>query len=1192
ARVKVFHRLRLRRLAEDEDCATIGPSLIDDPTDRGRLTATPSPTIAITGDCPVEAGGGYTGDGHVLMTVEMAPAGPAGARFAWSRHGGGLVGRGRFDAVAEEIAITHNLPMIAAAGVEGFYLQSLSPEPETGEWRVRFQATVSFSNGVLSVTDAQGTWPAPAGETAFFRLWDGIGDVADFDNGATDLADGIRLEFDPDSGTNYREGDRWQFQARAAGTGFDPSLWPNQAPPQAILYHRAPLAILEWTDGPVDAISAPEDIEDCRDGFPPLTDPCHCCTITVGDGIRSHGDTDSIEEAIDRLPASGGRICLLPGRHETNALISDRAEITISGCGKQSQVIPRLDALDAPIFTLADSECIRIEKLDMIALDGVAVLATSSDDDALRQLTVEETRILACARAIQVEGGSETVIRNNRIRMIDKPGAGVAVYLTGEDARIEDNEIGVVPAAVTPVPPGGPDDLDNPDDPIDPCADPISILLNPGYYLLFVSFTFGFPLTSITPPPYQALGGVQIGAGAERVAVTGNRILGGAGNGITLGGSHLPPPQPEPVEPGADETGPQVISFDRSAIAFQGTAFGADGAPVEGVTIQVTASGSTTSANDRSRGDGRFQMKFPGSEPVPGPYLVDVLEPGVSISGVEVESVSESDRGIVPNLRVFLAAPQAEPQPRLGFLYQIRIEDNDISAMGLNGIGTTPSLAVLDIAPEDPQEPGTPGTPGTPNTNLNSNIDLPDAASIDASAFDGVGDAQVIERETGLREIGAEERAASRRFDLSRATVADALFALIGHPVVDLTILNNRITGNLQTPFTAAMRDYARQFGLGGISLGSVETLTIAGNRIEGNGRRHIDPVCGIFVTLGEQVEITDNLIRDNGRFVSVDAEVERGQRGGIAGIFMAVGFDDLGQDNSPASAKPALRLHDNVVHQPMGRALTVAAAGPVSINANHLTAERSGSEQLDLLAGVALVINLAGTGGLPMGGTMLQGNQIRLGNDSNAFIALALIAAGDLGLDANQIEAMQQGFGLGGQSVMLNSFVFAESIRITGNRFIERDLGQASVQVSAISLSSQMNITAMNEADHCIFAADLSARLVNGPNLILDDTRCRDAVGAAALLPNLPVQGLQGLKTRNVAPPVEELDGTALVYSQALIPGVEALRGYQITQLGRANASKSALGGVLGNEIARLEARSSSRADLLRAVEIRRGQT
>ncbi|MEM0921583.1 MAG: DUF6519 domain-containing protein, partial [Pseudomonadota bacterium] len=268
ARVKVFHRLRLRRLAEDEDCATIGPSLIDDPADRGRLTATPSPTIAITGDCPVEAGGGYTGDGHVLMTVEMAPPGPAGARFAWSRHGGGLVGRGRFDAVAEEIAITHNLPMIAAAGVEGFYLQSLSPEPETGEWRVRFQATVSFSNGVLSVTDVQGTWPAPAGETAFFRLWDGIGDVADFDNGATDLADGIRLEFDPDTGTNYREGDRWQFQARAAGTGFDPSLWPNQAPPQAILYHRAPLAILEWTDGPVDAISAPEDIEDCRDGFP------------------------------------------------------------------------------------------------------------------------------------------------------------------------------------------------------------------------------------------------------------------------------------------------------------------------------------------------------------------------------------------------------------------------------------------------------------------------------------------------------------------------------------------------------------------------------------------------------------------------------------------------------------------------------------------------------------------------------------------------------------------------------------------------------------------------------------------------------------------------------------------------------------------------------------------------------------
>ncbi len=36
--------------------------------------------------------------------------------------------------------------------------------------------------------------------------------------------------------------------------------------------------------------------------------------------------------------------------------------------------------------------------------------------------------------------------------------------------------------------------------------------------------------------PYRAIGGIHVRAGSERVRILENRIVGGAGNGITLGG--------------------------------------------------------------------------------------------------------------------------------------------------------------------------------------------------------------------------------------------------------------------------------------------------------------------------------------------------------------------------------------------------------------------------------------------------------------------------------------------------------------------------------------------------------------------------------------------------------------------------------------------------------------------------------
>ena len=69
----------------------------------------------------------------------------------------------------------------------------------------------------------------------------------------------------------------------------------------------------------------------------------------------------------------------------------------------------------------------------------------------------------------------------------------------------------------------------------------------------------------------------------------------------------------------------------------------------------------------------------------------------------------------------------------------------------------------------------------------------------------------------------------------------------------------------LANPFDRALQLEAQLRGLGGISLGIAEEVLIGHNRIEHNRTRHFDPVCGVFVALGEGVEIYHNLVVENG---------------------------------------------------------------------------------------------------------------------------------------------------------------------------------------------------------------------------------------------------------------------------------------------------------------------------------------
>jgi hypothetical protein len=549
-RVHTAMALRLLRLAADETCDTIGDRL-QDPA-KGTLRVTLQPTTTIPGDCPVVEGGGYTGFEHNLYRIEIARVNDGQPpMFKWSQFNGGLVGRGNFEVVATgtAIAITANNQAIQSANLESFYLEVVELDAIRGHWRVTYGAEVTLNGGWLEIaTEYYTEMPRPTGNF-FFRLWNGIRPLSEFPvptppTQPTQLQDGIHLAFAATG--QYTPGDYWTFKVRA-GEITNPEILIDNAPPAGIDYHRVPLAELNWNGGG-NISSEARKIEDCRRIFRPLTNQRVCCTLLVGDGIHSQGDFNSIEDALDRLPPQGGKICLLPGIHYTNAIIQNRQNIRITGCGVHTIVQPRANQLTTPIFRIAASQGIQLDDMTLNTITGTAIQLIDPLDTSLASqgIAVRRNRIVAFTHAVEVRvrnelaGSNDIWIAENKIAMLDRPEGDVAIFSSADQVLIEHNQIVVVPAPSS----DRPGDPRQPDDPsirvFDPCQAAQSFYGSRLLVHQFLRSTYqyvAFAVASAMLPRilYQTRSGIQIAGGSEQVTIRRNQIIGGAGNGITFG---------------------------------------------------------------------------------------------------------------------------------------------------------------------------------------------------------------------------------------------------------------------------------------------------------------------------------------------------------------------------------------------------------------------------------------------------------------------------------------------------------------------------------------------------------------------------------------------------------------------------------------------------------------------------------
>ena len=316
----------------------------------------------------------------------------------------------------------------------------------------------------------------------YLRVWTGggAGNQPDIPFATTALA-GTGLAVTISAGAFA--GDAWAIAARPnAPTRVMPWALLDGMATHASRRHVVPLAFVD-----LDTMT----VTDCRRRFRPLFKLGGCCTVTVGDGVSSWGDVDTIAEAIGRLPPSGGEICIGPGTYAENIVLTNRQNIVFTGCGRRTRWTAAVPG--QPLLELRGCAGITVRRLRLEGGTAQCLLAGDAGGTNSR-ISLEELEISApSGSAIDAGQLDGFTLRNSAVTVGPFPAGPppaatsgfAAVTLQGETLLVERNTIVA---------------------------------------------TNGGGLPSQLP-----LGGLHFRGDSREIVVLRNRIEGGNGNGITLG---------------------------------------------------------------------------------------------------------------------------------------------------------------------------------------------------------------------------------------------------------------------------------------------------------------------------------------------------------------------------------------------------------------------------------------------------------------------------------------------------------------------------------------------------------------------------------------------------------------------------------------------------------------------------------
>jgi len=192
-----------------------------------------------------------------------------------------------------------------------------------------------------------------------------------------------------------------------------------------------------------------------------------------------------------------------------------------------------------------------------------------------------------------------------------------------------------------------------------------------------------------------------------------------------------------------------------------------------------------------------------------------------------------------------------------------------------------------------------------------------------------------------------------------------------------------------------------------------------------------------------------------------------------------------------------AIYIYDNIVDQPVGQALRILAIGTTSIQNNLFNSEFSdissfgiasnfnfqgavfisnvGKQQIrSTLLNLPLPLYLSATSvSLPKGNILFNNNQIRLGPDHKSLFSIYIESYDDIALLNNESDCQDQN-----KILRVNSYINGVTIRATNNRLKEiNSTTSDKIMVFSLYTNSQlMNITSNNQGNDCIIAKSSNA--------------------------------------------------------------------------------------------------------------------
>jgi hypothetical protein len=719
---------------------------------------------------------------------------------------------------------------------------------------------------------------------------------------------------------------------------------PGGAAPHGPRHFYTPLALVRGTHAnSVVSGSTPllTNNGECRARLRKIGDH-GCVTSTVGDGIISSGDYRSIQEAVEALPGSGGRIAIRPGHYEEQILIERRRNVILEGCGASTIITTPAGLNGGNLLEIRDSEGISISGLTLQAAEQTAVAGRRVTDMILRDVTA-----VAGSLVPPPPGGDELDFAAGRTfstaPLLQLVQVGSA-ELDGLDLKpaqrtglallrcelITINGLKASGVAVASAPPSG----------------------------ALVNLT-NCDLVRMDDSTLEAFG--QVG-----VAVRGTLSRDIELRDLIVHSSSCEFEQPtdeddaageSPLEIAAAQSGIDVengdgIRLHRSRVLLRGGIVSEHaGLVVHGRNISVEGNVvETLFVCDALQGSHGPQGES-GDEEVPDP-----LSPTSPLASPEQQTVGFC--GAFGGIQV------------RGGSTAVELRGNRIQ----NGLGH--GITIGSVLWHDSDEPSSRarrvGGAGT--------------GQFAKESFDtslGPQDFVVVGRDLGA---GFEDDG-KQLLPVSEGTVRDLVIAdntiqgMYGSGITVLTVLGllarstafieveggriegNRIEGNLVRP-GKQLPDIGDVFPFpgsvfgpavisvlpfGGIVLGAATNgVDIRNNLIRNNAtdpQNATVPVCGIFVLHGEGITISGNRVTDNG-YHRLDAQsFAPGVRAGIAVMFAGTGnADDLQDVRRRLAGRTALthpnsslRVANNTVLQPEGRALHVVASGPVTIDGNYL---------------------------------------------------------------------------------------------------------------------------------------------------------------------------------------------------------------------------------------------------------------